>query len=416
MGATTGIEWTDATWNPIRGCTRASEGCGSARGGGCYAEVMAARFSEPGQWGHGFAERRNGKGRWTGRVELIESQLLLPLRWKKQLRIFVNSTSDLFHERLPDEAIDRVFAVMALCPQHRFQVLTKRAERMRQYVDGMWSRREDLGDLMGAIGGLNRAGWYAPESDGQRGWAGMHTPLPNVHLGVSVEDQATADERIPHLLHTPAAVRFLSAEPLLRPIDLTSIRGFFGATREYAVDRSSCRERIDSLRGKDRREHLRKDGTWNHRRLDDPDGDPVFTGNCHPRLDWIIVGGESGPGARPMHPDWARSIRDQCASADVPFFFKQWGAWAPCETDDIPERFGDPALDDFRCVSNCGFVGTMSISSAFAHKPRSYPDCFPNGEDGDAICNPTNMHRVGKKAAGRLLDGVEHNGFPEGWT
>lgn len=138
------IEWTDATWNPVRGCSRVSPGCGGpGKAGGCYAEAIAGRFSQPGQWGYGFAEVHNGEARWTGRVDLIESRLPLPLQWKRPRRIFVNSTSDLFHEKLHDEAIDRVFAVMALCPQHIFQVLTKRAERMREYIHQVTAESSD---------------------------------------------------------------------------------------------------------------------------------------------------------------------------------------------------------------------------------------------------------------------------------
>lgn len=188
MSDGTTIEWLDqpgykaASWNPTRGCTRVSEGCHH-----CYAEVMAARFSGPGQWGHGFAEMRGGDHRWTGRVELVEDQLLMPMKWRKPRCIFVNSTSDLFHERLPDEAIDRVFAVMALCPQHRFIVLTKRPERMRNWFSIGLRCVARVFDAAERAGGTVDGVW----------------PLPNVWIGTSVEDQATADERIPHLLATP---------------------------------------------------------------------------------------------------------------------------------------------------------------------------------------------------------------------
>ncbi len=179
----TKIEWTEHVWNCVRGCSRVSEGCRN-----CYAERMAAR-GLPGMrsptTGESFAVMTPSGPQWTGRVELIESMLEVPLRRKKPTVYFVNSTSDLFHEALPDKAIDRVFAVMALCPEHTFLVLTKRPERMREYIT-CW------------------------------GWT-----LPNVWPGVSCEDQATADARIPLLLQTPAAVRFLSYEPALGPVDLT---------------------------------------------------------------------------------------------------------------------------------------------------------------------------------------------------
>lgn len=284
MADQTSIEWTDATWNPLRGCTRVKEGCRN-----CYAEVMAARFSDPGQWGHGFARRVALPGggidhRWTGRVELVPEKLDLPLRWKKGRRIFVNSTSDLFHEAVPDEDIDKVFAVMALCPQHTFQVLTKRPARMRAYFharrDGdPWAEAADyIADLRGME---DHAVVLEPRD----------IPLPNVWLGVSAEDQETADERIPELLATPADLRFVSLEPLLGPVDLLKCPTHGAAGGSW-----------DWLRGT-RNWHSGQDTT--------------------PRIDWVIVGSESGPKARPCDIEWVRCIRDQCVSADVPFFWKQ---------------------------------------------------------------------------------------------
>jgi protein gp37 len=223
---------------------------------------------------------------WTGKVELIESMLDIPLRRKKPTTYFVNSMSDLFHEALPDEAIDRVFAVMALCPQHTFQVLTKRAERMREYwkdptaLRDRWfaallDQRVFPGDPRRAvIGNPSRAG----VAEGiLKGWRPLM--LDNVRLGVSAEDQQRADERIPLLLQTPAAVRFISAEPLLGPVDL----------KRWAI--------------------------------------PAFVPCiCHPGLDWVIAGGESGPGARPCDLAWIRSIVTQCKAAGVPCFVKQLGS------------------------------------------------------------------------------------------
>lgn len=268
MASNSKIEWTDATWNPVRGCTRVSEGCRN-----CYAERMAARglpgLNSP-KTGDSFAIMTASGPHWTGKVELIESALKIPLRWRKSRRIFVNSMSDLFHESLSDDAIDRVFAVMALCPQHAFQVLTKRAERMRGWTDRLqkmaddWKPHTKRGEFtpsdvlnfkhMHRTFGRGPAFPYKP-------W-----PLSNIWLGVSVEDQKNLD-RIKHLRNTPAAVRFLSLEPLLEDLGDLNLDG----------------------------------------------------------IHWVICGGESGPGARPMHPGWVRSVRDQCAAASVPFFFKQWG-------------------------------------------------------------------------------------------
>lgn len=280
MGERTGIAWTSSTWNPIRGCSRVSEGCRN-----CYAERVAARFTHTRPRGNTgsrgvpvengpFAGFATSKG-WTGRVELVEKALLLPLRWRKPRRIFVNSMSDLFHENLPDEAIDRVFAVMALSPRHTFQILTKRAERMRKYLTTRSKSAQPWKNAARTVG-------YALEFEGV---SLVPFPLPNVWLGVSAEDQKTADERIPLLLQTPAAVRFVSAEPLLEAVDLTSQFGML---------------------------------------MSDEDGEygPVLS----PGLSWVITGGESGPGARPCDIAWIRSIVQQCKAAGVPCFVKQMGA------------------------------------------------------------------------------------------
>ena len=351
--ADTKIEWTERVWNPLVGCSLESPGCTH-----CYAMKMAARLERMGSARYAGLTRDTKAGAvWTGEVRLVEEALTQPLRWKRPRRIFVNSMSDLFHEDVPDEWIDRVFAVMALAPQHVFQVLTKRAERMRRYVTAARAHPVGLAALDRTLTEHTRD----PRStvgDGVvlqgdivhlRVW-----PLPNVHLGVSVEDQPRADERIPHLLATPAAVRWISAEPLLGPIDLRRLPSHF----EYE-DRPLMR--LDALRG------VHSCGP--------------STIKARGRLDWVVVGGESGPGARPMHPDWARSLRNQCAAAGVPFFFKQWGAWAPA-----PDG-GSYAEHRKRGASDC----------------RVFPDL-------------TAMELVGKARAGSLLDGVEHKAMPEGRT
>jgi protein gp37 len=308
--ASTKIEWTDAVWNPIRGCSRVSEGCRN-----CYAERQAIRQSGPGGKYEGLVrihitpprpptpERR--EPRWTGKVVFDEEKLKDPLGWKKPRRIFVNSMSDLFHERVEDNWIHEVIAIMAVCPQHTFQILTKRPTRMREFLSTHY----------------------------------VHiSKFRNIWWGVSVEDQATADERIPLLLETPAAVRWISAEPLLGSIDLR----FLQPNNEVE---------IDALRG--------THGVIRPHR------------GSNPSIDWVVVGGESGPGARPMHPDWARLLRDQCQTASVPFFFKQWGEFTP---------YGR----GFVKGSGCG--------------PRT---------------NHTAMFKVGKKAAGRELDGTDWSQYPE---
>ncbi|SLE12988.1 bacteriophage protein gp37 [Mycobacteroides abscessus subsp. bolletii] len=317
MGDKTGIEWTDATWNPVTGCDKVSPGCDH-----CYAETFAERWR--GTRGHYFA---NGFD-----VQLRLDKLDLPLRWTKPRRIFVNSMSDIFHDKVSDEYIAKVWAVMAAAPRHTFQVLTKRHARMRSLLNN-GTFFETVAD-------------YALEFDRDiwRRWQAAQNawPLPNVWLGVSAEDQKRADLRIPALLDTPAAVRFVSAEPLLGPIDLHA----------------------------------------------DPIGkDSVFWIG---RLDWVIVGGESGPSARPMHPDWARSLRDQCIGAGVPFLFKQWGEWSPEDGLNWSEGNGRRL-----------------------HYARNYlrPDgtCAVLGDDGmPGVC----MERVGKRRAGRDLDGRTWDQYP----
>lgn len=292
------IEWTDETWNPTIGCSPVSKGCRN-----CYAARESIRLA--GRFDHykGLARSRSTGGAvFTGAVKLMEGRLEQPLRWRKPRRVFVDSMSDLFHPGVPDDFIDHVFAVMALSPSHTFQVLTKRPERMVAYVsivDG-W-RRYTTWAANGSrlLRGLNRKD--------QATGVPPRWPLPNIWLGTSVEDQAAGDERIPHLLRTPAAVRFLSCEPLLGPLDL---------------------------------------GTWVHppRR-----GKIAFTTTpeTHPEdapvtirsdlIQWIIVGGESGPNARPMHPDWVRSLHDQCRAAGVPFFMKQGSGSRPGKQYDLPD-------------------------------------------------------------------------------
>lgn len=345
MAENTKIEWCDATWNALRGCSRVSEGCRN-----CYAEGMAARFCGPGLWGHGIANPVAAGGHWTGKVVLNEKALVKPLHWKKPRRIFVTSIGDPFHPRVTDDMLDRMFAVMAMCPQHIFQCLTKRPERMREYINRV------LAESHSAT--VKRFAQHLGDFAWPKGWTGMDWPLPNVWIGTSVENQTAADERIPHLLATPAAVRFLSCEPLLGPVRLTN---------------------MDINRHIASRQMGRIGGYWINALTGENDdmGRP-----CPdvPRLDWIIAGGESGRKARPMHPDWVRSLRDQCAAAGVPFLFKQWGEWKH-----TPER---------------------------AHFKEAYREPWKRQESGMDGVRPALMFRVGKKTAGRLLDGVEYNAFP----
>jgi len=320
MADKTGIEWTDATWNPVVGCSVISPGCTN-----CYAMRQAARIEKMGAAKYAGLTRPSTAGPvWTGTVRLDEAALDQPIRWRRPRRIFVNSMSDLFHEALPDEAIDRVFAVMALAPQHTFQVLTKRAARMRE--------------------------WTAPK----RGAAGR-----------IIE----AVERIPELLATPAALRFVSAEPLLGPVDLAHI-----ATSNGVGHR-------DALRG------VFKSMPANVRAGRDIVGRATIDVPVGHRIDWVIAGGESGPNARPCHPDWARSLRDQCQAAGVPFFWKQWGEWTPGEN--VPDN------------------GRHPVKVWFDDRWGDASDDWAEEADHGPL-----LYRVGKRRAGALLDGREHREFP----
>jgi protein gp37 len=314
MGKTS-IEWTDASWNPIVGCTEVSPGCAN-----CYAARLAAtRLRHTPQY-KGLAEMHDGKPRWSSlpavgesitKLRFLPERLNEPLERKKPTKYFVCDMGDLFHEDVHGDWIDEVLTVVDRCPQHTFQILTKRAQRMH--------------DLL------------------------RHYPVkPNIWLGVSVENQHFADERIPLLLETPAAVRWISAEPLLGPVDIGAVK----VSALYLLEQK-----------------------W------------IGRGG----LDWVVCGGESGPNARPMHPDWARSLSDQCQAAGVPFFFKQWGEWGFSGGHPI----GTPGA--FYILGNDNLPISVQV------------DKYPRPFDSFGSCV---LEKLGKKKAGRLLDGREWNEFP----
>jgi protein gp37 len=299
-----GISWTDATWNPVVGCTRVSSGCQN-----CWAERQARL--------HYHDEFPTG---WNGNVKIFTDRMWKPLHMKKPRKIAVGLMGDLFHKNVPAAFIGMVFQSMKQAHWHTFQLLTKRADRMMEFCSKI-----------------------------------QPDPLPNVWLGVSCENQDTADERIPILLQTPALIRFASFEPLLGPIKLTRHHAWC-PTHDFSGG--------------------------------------FCTGACQDRryLDWAICGGESGPGARPMHPEWPRNIKDQCVSSGVPFHFKQWGEWAPATAE----------------------YGT--IGSIMPETGEKYTWIGCNGRTQNpsfhGLTGAMAVAKIGKKAAGRMLDGREWLEFP----
>lgn len=304
MGDNTSISWTDATWPVVNGCRRVSPGCER-----CYAErLIATRLSKVPKYA-GLAVFKESGPRWTGESRLWKEHLDWPLRWKRPRKIFVADMGDLFYEGVSDEEIAAVFGVMAACPQHVFQVLTKRPERMRKWFANYGSGEFVLAQIALAWHGI------APCRPLLK--RGVSWPLPNVHLGVSVEDQQRADERIPLLLDTPAAVHWVSIEPQLEAVDLS----------RWLIDNIAVTD--DS---QDAPDGAQIDGMERHH----------DEWRRHVGISWCVVGGESGPGARPFDLAWARDIIEQCKATSVPVFVKQLGA-RPCVTgvglldDDDPD-------------------------------------------------------------------------------
>ncbi|MBY0285627.1 MAG: phage Gp37/Gp68 family protein [Mycobacteriaceae bacterium] len=355
MGARSKIEWTTSTWPVVTGCTPISPGCDH-----CYAARHAHRFAGTKAWPNGFE------------VTLWPDRLDQPLRWRAPRKVFVCSTGDLFHAEVPDDYIARVWAVMASSGAHTFQVLTKRHARMRALLNNprFW---EDVNSHWLNLVGTGPARKQYPPDLSRRF-------LPNVWLGVSIESQYWADRRIPALLATPAARRYLSMEPLLELVGL--------------------------------RQALR---TWTP-----PADHPAWDGSrlrVREVLHWVIVGGESGPGARPMHPDWARSVRDECIDAEIPFFFKQFGEYLPV-----------PVVDDdsFTCGRAYDYPGGSRRSPAI--RDNAPDTAAPRGgrlrllEPGEhtattvLLDRDTIAVRVGKLRAGRVLDGRTWDQYPAAAT
>lgn len=407
-----GIAWTDETWNPLRGCSKVSAGCRN-----CYAETMAARFAGPRQPYEGTVER----GRWNGQIRIVPEKLGEPLRWRRPRRVFVNSMSDIFHESVPFEYVAAVFGVMAACPQHTFQVLTKRPARAVEFfrwlatADVPYPSLPNYPDHVRQRSVCCRYAWALPPHVWPRvsECIGLHPddavlaaqsgrwPLPNVWLGVSVEDQTTADERIPHLLQCPASVRWVSYEPALGPVDFIGwgldapagpgddtperwadfawpewvpaderahiesfwVEAWGRGPREWLRDHvhqnvpATGTRRLWSTRknsgwvNANKRDHGEVRGQylhcWNNiGRIITDDGRVLMASGGSgaawlwrrddgKRIDWIVIGGESGPHARPSDVAWARSTIAQCRAAGVACFVKQLGA-RPFVDRDVP--------------------------------------------------------------------------------
>lgn len=359
----TKIEWADITINPIVGCSHCSPGCDN-----CYAERFAARLARNPQTAAKYRGVVDERGRWTGKINLhMDGCLHAATVTRKPKRFFIGSMTDIFHENIPDEEIRNLFLSIAIVPNHlpTYMVLTKRPQRAQAI----------LGDMLVSMPELHR-----------------------VWLGVTVCNQQEADEKIPILLQTPASKRFVSIEPMLGPVN---IEKFLRGSYECGL---SCGKRM-SFRDSPEMRCTKcgfvgpDDATWG-------DGDCAVCPECgqdgccgaieaicpdcghymvrdHPAtpyIDWVICGGETGPGARPMHPEWARSLRDQCQAAGVPFFFKGWGEWVT--ENQSPEDIVLP--------------GHSTIP--YGWKGRKYED---------------SVYRVGKSRSGRLLDGREWNEVPD---
>jgi protein gp37 len=342
--ANTKIEWATKVWNPVTGCTPISAGCAN-----CYAKRMANRLK--GRHGYDAAD--------PFKVTIhTEDKFLEPLKWRKPSNVFVCSMGDLFHKDVPTLEIDKVFAIAAISPKHNFMFLTKRPDRMATYFDTpakkLAERWEDVIYSMGISAGDDEIDTVASFLHNR---CGLGWPLKNIWLGVSVEDQKAADDRIHYLNEISAAVKFVSCEPLLSEINFEKSLG-------------------ESLK-------------WHAGGLK----------NC---ISWVISGGETGHNARPVHPDWVRSIKDQCEDNGVPFFFKGWGEFKPINID----------LTGIKPIRQKG--------NPFTFWENIKGDIFELIDgDGEYLCAGDDHQlyqpiiKVGKKQSGDLLDGKQYHEFPK---
>jgi len=351
-----------ATWNPIVGCKEKSEGCKH-----CFAKKMAFRLMHmphTSYYQHVLAdngetdpEKFKNIPEWNGETHFVKSALDKPMKWKSPRMIFTVDMGDLFHEQNSFDWIDQVFTVMACNPQHIFIVLTKRPKNMLK-----WFTYKDIRWAGEGMQGSERLRYYCWHNYGKQiEFKDWHWPLQNVWLGITAENQEQANKRIPILLQIPAAKNFVSIEPMLGPVFLGQISlpdtkglGWQGKIGGYTY--------LNCLTGEEF---------------------SLLVGNqTNYKLDWVICGGKSGHKARPMHPDWARSLRDQCKAAGVPFFFKQWGEWMD--------------FQEATSLDNTIIPGQRIVSAKM--------DRFPD---------KTEVIKVGRKYTGNLLDGQQHHEWPK---
>lgn len=366
MGDGTKIEWTDATWNPLVGCSKASAGCDN-----CYAIRVAHRGMSPQHRGLTVVPEGTTTPEWNGRVNLVPGLLDQPIRWKRPRLIFVNSLSDLWHPEVALDYIEDVFAAMALAPQHVFQLLTKRPKRQAQVLSS-----DAFPELVEAA--IARLEGPAAER-ARASFRGLEWPLPNLWVGTSVEDNRVA-WRADALRETPAAVRWISAEPMIGPLDQLDLAG----------------------------------------------------------IDWMVAGGESGPGSRPLDPAWLRELRDRCASYGCPrcrasfalplgatcedhnpqrgpaFHFKQWGDWLPVPVKDDPEFSGGRVIDHPNGGRRAIVIRERSPKAFTSGETRLMEPGESNGL-GTLLDPDTLAVRVGKGKAGRELDGRTWDEWPAGF-
>lgn len=344
---TTKISWCDETINPVVGCSKISAGCQN-----CYAENMAARLASMGM---GQYQSVTSFRRWNGLTAFVPSELEKPRKWGKPRSIFISSMGDLFHESVAYGWIDEIMRMVWENKQHTFILLTKRPDRMQEYFTGLAKPGTHTVTAKRLLDRMNYAqydhGWHMRYLKGGS--------LPNLVLGISVEHQEAADDRIPVLLGTPAAQRFISLEPMVGPVSLRWVCAWPENAPTTAQSPTGSTDELDGLR----------------------------------RLDGVILGGESGNKARPLNPEWVRIIRDQCGAAGVPFMFKQWGEWRQAIEVWEPRPFGIfPDGRYYQAGLLMGPINAESVAIAKSHAGQSYE----------------RIHRVGK-SAGNSLDGRTHS-------